>query len=51
MKKKQEAPTKEKKEDVMDILRSEDEGFGIISEGYRRNETAMKEKSELALQK
>ena len=50
MKKKQETPTKEEREDLKDISRSEEEGFGIISDGYNRQETAMKEEAELALQ-
>jgi len=36
--KKSEAQVKEEKEDLKDISRSEDEGFGIISEGYRCKE-------------
>lgn len=39
MKKKQGTLTEEEKEDLRDILRSEDEGFGVISEGYRCKET------------
>jgi|GEM_PF-6041331 len=38
MKKKQETLTEEEKEDLRDILRSEEEGFGVISEGYRHEE-------------
>lgn len=39
MKKKQKTLTEEEKEDLRDILRSEEEGFGVISEGYRCKKT------------
>ena len=49
MKIKQKVLTKEEKEDLKNILSSEDEGFGMISEGYRCRDVKVEKRLDLVL--
>ena len=49
MKNKQKVLTKEEKEDLKNISSSEDEGFGIISEGYRYRDAKAEKRLDLVL--